>query len=411
MRLVTRSNKILSFSCPGGAFCPYTNGNESLGASSYRWNILWASGINVTGNTDVGGALTVGAGATFNGDARINGNLVVTGDTASGNSTLTIGSIVLTDENGTLKIAGNAYTTGQLATGEAGQATSGGGSVILDYDSIVGALGYTPAKQTDLTSLINRVSSIENTTYSSLYGDNITIDAVMDGITMTAEGDIHITSVMGSVLVDDSEVLTKANTSFTRSYTSGTKIGTIKIGGTSTDIYVPASSSSSLWTTEYDMENDIDIIASQKEYIGTNSIVGWDLAGSCMNDLYIGFDGYTIWMQGSVDEASDMRLKTVIDAVNLDIRAIAFAPVFNYVFKSRPQGRQMLGSSAQYWQPITPCAVSENDKGNLAMNYGAIALASVVAVAKKTLTHEEEIAELKLKVQSLENRLARYELN
>lgn len=211
-------------------------------------------------------------------------------------SSLTIGTIVLTDENGTLKIAGNAYTTGQLGAGEAGQPTSGGGSV-------------------------------------------------------------------------------------------------------------------QYWSNEYDMDIGTDVLVSSKEYIGTNTIVGWDLAGSCLNDLYIGYDGYTIWMQGSVDEASDMRLKTVIDAVNLDIRDIAFAPIFNYVFKSRPQGRQMLGSSAQYWQTIAPSAVSENDKGNLAMNYGAIALASVVAVAKKTLTHEEEIANLKLKVQSLETRLAKYELN
>ena len=214
-----------------------------------------------------------------------------------------------------------------------------------------------------------------------------------------------------SILANGSDVLTKANTSFTRSYTSGTKIGTIKIGGVSTDIYAPASGSSSLWTTEYSIDTGTDVLISSKEYIGTNTIVGWDSAGSCLNDLYIGYDGYTIWMQGSVDEASDMRLKTVIDAVNLDIRDIAFAPIFNYVFKSRPQGRQMLGSSAQYWQTIAPKAVSENDKGNLAMNYGAIALASVVAVAKKTLTHEEEIANLKLKVQSLEKRLAQYELN
>lgn len=165
------------------------------------------------------------------------------------------------------------------------------------------------------------------------------------------------------------------------------------------------------WSNEYDMDIGTDILVSSKEYIGTNTIVGWESAGSHMSDLYIGFDGFTIWMQGSVDEASDMRLKTVIDAVNLDIRDIAYAPIFNYVFKSRPQGRQMLGSSAQYWQAIAPKAVSENDKGNLAMNYGAIALASVVAVAKKVVTHEEEIAELKSKVQSLETRLAKYELN
>lgn len=139
--------------------------------------------------------------------------------------------------------------------------------------------------------------------------------------------------------------------------------------------------------------------------------MGWDLASTCINDLYIGYDGYTIWMQGSVDEASDMRLKTVVDYINLDIKDIANAPIFNYVFNSRPDGRQMLGSSAQYWQPIASCAVSENDKGNLAMNYGAISLASVVAVAKKTLTHEEEIENLKLEVQDLKQRLAKYELN
>ena len=329
-------------------------------------------------------------------------------------SSLTIGTIVLTDENGTLKIAGNAYTTGQLGAGEVGQPTSGGGNVILDYDSIVGALGFTPAKQNDLSSLTNRVFALESagpSSSSSLYGDEITIGSSVGNIYISSEDNVQIDTIMGSVLVNGSEVLTKANTSFTRNYSSGTKIGTIKIGGVSTDIYAPASSSSSLWTTEYDMTVGSDVLAASKEYIGTNTIVGWDSAGLCVNDLYIGYDGYTIWMQGSVDEASDMRLKTVIDAVNLDIRDIAFAPIFNYVFKSRPQGRQMLGSSAQYWQAIAPSAVSENDKGNLAMNYGAIALASVVAVAKKVVTHEEEIAELKSKVQSLETRLAKYELN
>lgn len=79
-RLIARDSGIFAYS--GNYFCPW--GKESLGSSTYRWNILWVSGINVSGNTDVGGALTVGAGATFNGDVRINGNLVVTGDTASG---------------------------------------------------------------------------------------------------------------------------------------------------------------------------------------------------------------------------------------------------------------------------------------------------------------------------------------
>ena len=290
-----------------------TDGNGLRASLSHSSNTLYLQsgyndGSSAAGNMMLSGRSTNNlssfdvraAKSLFNGNVGIGTNnpaynLDVAGSIRT-TSSLTIGTIVLTDENGTLKIAGNAYTTGQLATGKAGQAASGGGSV-------------------------------------------------------------------------------------------------------------------QYWSNEYDMDIGTDVLVSSKEYIGTNTIVGWDLAGSCLNDLYIGYDGYTIWMQGSVDEASDMRLKTVIDAVTLDIRDIAFAPVFNYVFKSRPQGRQMLGSSAQYWQAIAPKAVSENNKGNLAMNYGAIALASVVAVAKKVVTHEEEIAELKSKVQSLETRLANYELN
>lgn len=286
----------------GEVFLNHNKAIRMKGSNGTDYNVLFTSGtdLNIGYDSPVirfGGSkmLINSSGNVGIGTTSPAYNLDVAGSIRT-TSTLTIGTIVLTDENGTLKIAGNAYTTGQLGAGEAGQPTSGGGS-------------------------------------------------------------------------------------------------------------------GQYWSNEYDMDIGTDVLVSSKEYIGTNTIVGWDLAGSCLNDLYIGYDGYTIWMQGSVDEASDMRLKTVIDAVNLDIRDIAFAPIFNYVFKSRPQGRQMLGSSAQYWQAITPKAVSENDKGNLAMNYGAIALASVVAVAKKVVTHEEEIAELKSKVQSLETRLAKYELN
>ena len=108
MRLIATATNILSLT--GGHFCPYTNTSGSLGSSSYRWNILWVSGVNVSGNTDVGGALTVGAGATFNGDVRINGNLVVTGDTASGGAgqettSTSLGAIEL-DMNGIIGYGG-----------------------------------------------------------------------------------------------------------------------------------------------------------------------------------------------------------------------------------------------------------------------------------------------------------------
>lgn len=245
----------------------YYGGSSQNDASIYIKGISGSVGIRTSNPAyllEVNGTFGVASTSTFGGLTTHN----------SGISTphITIGGITLSVVDGALKIDGNVFTTGQLATGEAGQPTSGGGSVILDYDSIVDALGFTPASSSQLTTLTNRVASLERKQQWELDSNGVafTTDAGMVvplgtphilGLDDAGQCDLTVgdgsyaTRLYGSsILANDSEVLTKANTSFTRSYTSGTKIGTIKIGGTSTDIYAPASGSSSLWTTEYSMD-------------------------------------------------------------------------------------------------------------------------------------------------------------
>lgn len=105
---------------------------------------------------------------------------------------------------------------------------------------------------------------------------------------------------------------------------------------------------------------------------------------------------------------SDIRLKTLREDLTLDIRDIANAPSKVFVWKRN--GRLDAGSVAQYWMGLNPLLAHEGRNGMLGMDYGKNALISVVAVAKKVVSHEERIealerenAELRERVRVLEN--------
>ena len=64
---------------------------------------------------------------------------------------ITIGGIKLDVVNGALRVNGDIFSTGQFAASVAGEAT--GGNIVLDYASIVNALGYTPANNNNLAQV------------------------------------------------------------------------------------------------------------------------------------------------------------------------------------------------------------------------------------------------------------------
>lgn len=125
-------------------------------------------------------------------------------------------------------------------------------------------------------------------------------------------------------------------------------------------------------------------------------------------------DGYGITIEGDAiikgDQAtgSDIRFKNVIEDKVLDIKRIAEAPLFTFVWNDRNDDSIHLGSSAQYWEGVAPWLVSGEDFKTL--NYATLGVAMGISLAKKTVNHEERIKELERKVESLEteNRRLRY---
>lgn len=118
-----------------------------------------------------------------------------------------------------------------------------------------------------------------------------------------------------------------------------------------------------------------------------------------------------IWSNGYVsgrgqNTASDARLKTILRTTLLDTRSIAAAP--SVLFRWKDDGREDVGSIAQYWQRIDRHLVSHRPDGYLGLDYGKAALLSVISVAKQTLNHEARIkalekenARLKEQIKSL----------
>lgn len=118
-----------------------------------------------------------------------------------------------------------------------------------------------------------------------------------------------------------------------------------------------------------------------------------------------------MWSNGYVsargqNTASDARLKTILQTMLLDTKSIAAAP--SVLFSWKDDGREDVGSIAQYWQRIDRHLVSHRPDGYLGLDYGKAALLSVISVAKQTLNHEARIkalekenARLKEQIKSL----------
>ena len=106
-----------------------------------------------------------------------------------------------------------------------------------------------------------------------------------------------------------------------------------------------------------------------------------------------------IYATGGVSALSDIRQKNIITFKYApDLNEIAFAPIIRYTIKDDPENQQHVGSIAQYWRSVMPEAVNEAKDGTLSMQYGVIALTSVIALAR-------EVRELKAEIKLLKSQL------
>ena len=102
---------------------------------------------------------------------------------------------------------------------------------------------------------------------------------------------------------------------------------------------------------------------------------------------------------------SDERLKDKIKDVDLSIKDIANAPVFQYKWNQENMDKELhVGSSAQYWKKVLPEVVNEaNDKQKtLSMQYGVAGLVSSVVIAKEVEHLVDKIKKLEERIEQLE---------
>lgn len=117
-----------------------------------------------------------------------------------------------------------------------------------------------------------------------------------------------------------------------------------------------------------------------------------------------------MWSDGYVsargqNTSSDARLKQIIKSASLDIKAIANAP--SVMFRWKKDGRQDVGSIAQYWRGIIPQLAPDMPDGSMGLQYGKTALLASIAVARKVVDHETRIRTLERENAELKRELQR----
>ena len=109
-----------------------------------------------------------------------------------------------------------------------------------------------------------------------------------------------------------------------------------------------------------------------------------------------------VMSNGYVVALSDIRMKKVTGHVELKAETIADASAISFIRKDDPEKREHVGGIAQEWQDILPGAVVEIDK-KLTMDYAAIDYVGMVSLARRVVAQQQEINELKEKLNRLEH--------
>ncbi len=134
--------------------------------------------------------------------------------------------------------------------------------------------------------------------------------------------------------------------------------------------------------------------SSDKAYVMNFDGGTWDFkgrlhaTGAVYSDTAIGGKG--------LPSTSDKRLKTIVADVVLPLDAVAGAPLKSFFWNDGQDKAARCGTVAQYWEGLLPEVVYKQPDGYLAVDYGALAHAEAVTVAR-------ELVRLRQRVEALEH--------
>lgn len=100
------------------------------------------------------------------------------------------------------------------------------------------------------------------------------------------------------------------------------------------------------------------------------------------------------YADGAVTALSDIREKSPVGAIELNLDEIADAPAIRFVWKNRQDDTVQAGTVAQYWQDVLPEVVRKQSEGLLTMDYAVAALVSAITLAREVRTLKEKLEKL-----------------
>lgn len=160
-------------------------------------------------------------------------------------------------------------------------------------------------------------------------------------------------------------------------------------------------------------EGGLDIVANNsgagaRLYLTTNVFRPWgddskliDLGAS--NIQWRNVYAVNAVFSGDTSSGSDIRFKDIIKNKTIKIADIAKAPLFTFKWNDREDDTIHLGSSAQYWEKVTPWLVKGEDFKTL--DYATLGVAMGISLAKKAVNHEERIKALEKEIKRLKEEM------
>lgn len=155
-------------------------------------------------------------------------------------------------------------------------------------------------------------------------------------------------------------------------------------------------------------------VLSAELFTATNAYLGAVTMATDDSNVGIGTGSpsYKLHVNGAAagtswTNTSDIRLKDIIEDINVSLNDIANAPIFKFTWKDKALGEdEELGTSAQYWSDKVPVAVKVKDD-TYGLNYQALSLANTVTLAKEVKSLKSENTELRKELDELKEIVSR----
>lgn len=101
--------------------------------------------------------------------------------------------------------------------------------------------------------------------------------------------------------------------------------------------------------------------------------------------------------------SSDIRLKSIINYLDISYKDLAILPLFNFIWKNKEDSEILSGTSAQAVQKILPNIVHGNE--TLTLSYATLGTIAGITACKELVNQKSEIDLLKERIEQLEQKL------